>query len=86
MSHTESVERLSSVGEVVRHYANTKPDHVAMIFGGRQTTYAELHSYSSRVANGLRAESLGESGRIAYLGKNTDRYYELFFGAGDKKS
>jgi acyl-CoA synthetase (AMP-forming)/AMP-acid ligase II len=81
MSHTDSVEQLGNVGDVVRHYANTKPDHVAMLFGDRKTTYAELHSHSSRVANGLRVEEIGTSGRIAYLGKNTDCYYELFFGA-----
>jgi acyl-CoA synthetase (AMP-forming)/AMP-acid ligase II len=80
MSHIESVEQLDNVGEVVRYYATTKPDHLAMVFDDRKTTYAELHTHSSRVANGLRAEAIGESGRIAYLGKNTDRYYELFFG------
>jgi len=81
MLHADSVEQFSNVGEVVRHYANSKPDHLAMIFGDRKTTYAELHSHTSRVGNGLRAEAIGESGRIGYLGKNTDRYYELFFGA-----
>lgn len=81
MLRTESVEQLTNVGEIVRYYANVKPDHVAMIFGNRITRYGKLHSYSSRVANGLRAENIGETGRIAYLGKNTDRYYELFFGA-----
>ena len=66
MSHIESVEQLDNVGEVVRYYATTKPDHVAMVFDDRKTTYAELHTHSSRVANGLRAEAIGESGRIAY--------------------
>ena len=40
-----------------------------------------MHTHSSRVPNGLRVEVKGESGRIAYLGKNTDRDYELFFNA-----
>lgn len=74
--------KFQSVGDVVRKYALSKPDHPAMVFGDRTTTYAELNLYANQVANGLAVENLNTDARIAYLGKNTDRYYELFFGAG----
>ena len=71
-------DAISTVGDVVRHYAQSKPDHPAIVFGSRTTTYAQLNRFSNQVARGLSAPDNCKDNRIAYLGKNTDYYYELF--------
>ena len=74
------------------HHADTLPDALrlqakargavtALAFEGRRETFAELDARASQVANGLRAAGLAPGSRIAYLGKNSDRYFELLFGA-----
>ncbi|WP_317932344.1 long-chain-fatty-acid--CoA ligase [Halioxenophilus sp. WMMB6] len=72
---------MNSVADVIRAHAATQPDNSAMIFGSRVTSYARLDTYSNQVANGLLTLSAGAGERIAYLGKNSDHYYEIFFGA-----
>lgn len=73
-------DAISTVGDVVRHYAQSKPDHPAIIFGSRTTTYVQLNRFSNQLARGLSAPDNCKDNRVAYLGKNTDYYYELFFG------
>ncbi|MEL7044647.1 MAG: fatty acid--CoA ligase [Pseudomonadota bacterium] len=72
---------MKTVGDVIRVRAGEKPDKLAMIFGARRSTYKTLDERSNQVAHALLAERIGDGARIAYLGKNTDYYYELFFGA-----
>ncbi|TXS95289.1 long-chain-fatty-acid--CoA ligase [Parahaliea maris] len=73
--------QINSVGDVVRVHAAAEPDKPAMIFNGNVTTYQELDQRSNRIANHLIESGLATDSRIAYLGRNTDSYYELFFGA-----
>ncbi|MFI6339638.1 fatty acid--CoA ligase [Streptomyces sp. NPDC050535] len=63
-----------------RFHADRRPDTAAVICEGRTLTYADLHRESDRVANGLRAAGLTEGDRVAYLGKESEHYYEILFG------
>ena len=74
----EAVDTLADLG---RHHARTRPDRMALVFGGRSTTYAELDHRASRVANGLAAEGLRPGARVAILDKNTDAFFEIWLGA-----
>ncbi|XVV05203.1 fatty acid--CoA ligase [Actinosynnema sp. CA-248983] len=67
--------------DVVRKHAAVQPDAVAMVCEGRRVDYAALHRVSNQVARGLQAEGLAPGDRIAYLGKESEHYYELLFGA-----
>jgi len=69
------------LGDICRLYAADRPDAVASKFLGRPTTYAELDEHSSRVGNALLASGFGKGDRVAYLGKNSDSYFEILFGA-----
>jgi acyl-CoA synthetase (AMP-forming)/AMP-acid ligase II len=72
---------MPTLGDVPRHHARTRGDQVALVFEGRTTTYAELDLHTEKVAEGLLAADLKPGDCIAYLGKNSDHYFELVLGA-----
>lgn len=74
-------DSIKVVGDITRHQARTRPDHVAQIFEGRETTYGELDERACRVAQGLIAEGMKKDARIAFMGKGSDHYFELLNGA-----
>lgn len=72
---------IASVADITRVHATERPGAVALVYQGRETTYRELDERASRVANGLIAAGLGPQARVAYLDKNSDRFFEVLFGA-----
>ncbi|HUJ02041.1 MAG TPA: AMP-binding protein, partial [Rhizomicrobium sp.] len=74
-------ERLGSVAAIPRLHAQERPDAIALDFNGRLTTYAELDARSNRVAQGLIGLGQHPGARVGYLGKNSDCYFEVLFGA-----
>ncbi|MFC9679624.1 long-chain-fatty-acid--CoA ligase [Streptomyces sp. NPDC056948] len=66
--------------QTTRHHAERRPDHPAVLCEGRSLTYADLHRESNRVAHALRAAGLAPGDRVAYLGKESEHYYEILFG------
>ncbi|MEE4349618.1 MAG: fatty acid--CoA ligase [Pacificimonas sp.] len=76
----EPYEEIDTLADVTRFHAKYRPDHLAARFEGRETTYGELDERTSQIANALAAEGLKPGDRAAYLGKNSDEYFELFFG------
>ncbi|MFV2116405.1 fatty acid--CoA ligase [Micromonospora sp. LOL_025] len=73
--------QLRTLVDVVRRYAAQQPDAVAIICEGRRVDYATLHRVSNQVARGLQAAGLRPGDRIAYLGRESEHFYDLFFGA-----
>ncbi|MBV9328494.1 MAG: AMP-binding protein [Chloroflexi bacterium] len=69
------------LGQIVRQQAVTRGDQVAFVSGNRATTYAELNRHANQVANGLRAIAPGVETRVALLDKNSDVFFEVWFGA-----
>ena len=69
------------LAELVRALANSRAEEIAFEFEGRQTSFAEFDMLTNRVANGLTALGVRPHERIAYLGKNSDIYFELLLGA-----
>jgi acyl-CoA synthetase (AMP-forming)/AMP-acid ligase II len=70
-----------TLADVVRGQASQRGASIAFEFEGRRTGFRDLDIDASRVANGLKALGLKPRERIAYLGKNSDIYFELLFGA-----
>ena len=71
----------TNLADMVRTQAKTRGDAVAFEFEGRKTTFSAFDILTNRVANGLKALGVGPGQRIAYLGKNSDIYFELLLGA-----
>ncbi len=70
-----------SLGDVVRLQAKARPDAVVFEFEGRLTTFSAFDRRTNQVANGLIALGAKPGDRIAYLGKNSDAYFEMVYGA-----
>jgi long-chain acyl-CoA synthetase len=70
-----------SLGDAPRFHGRTRGNQPAFVFEGRTTSWAEFDRATAQVANALAAEGIGKGDRIAYLGKNSDSYFELLFGA-----
>jgi fatty-acyl-CoA synthase len=74
------LDGVKTVCDVVRRRAELRGGAVAFHFEGRETTYAELDHNAGKVANALIAAGIRHSERVAYLGKNTDLYFEILLG------
>lgn len=72
---------LRTVAAVVDFHAERQPTTAAIVCAGRTLTYAELHRESTRVAHAIKAAGLRPGARVAYLGKESEHYYEILFGA-----
>ncbi|WP_335939333.1 long-chain-fatty-acid--CoA ligase [Streptomyces sp. PTD5-9] len=71
--------RPTTLVDTARFHAEGQPDTPAVICGDTTLTYADLHRESSRAAQALRAAGLTAGDRVAYLGKESERYYEILF-------
>jgi fatty-acyl-CoA synthase len=65
----------------IRHWAEEKPDRTAMTEEDRRLSYAELDEWTAKIANYLANAGLKKGDRIAWIGKNSDLYFTLFYGA-----
>ena len=74
-------EQPANLADLVRTLAQSRDREIAFEFEGRQTSFAEFDVLTNRVANGLIALGVRPRERIAYLGKNSDVYFELLLGA-----
>ena len=77
----EEFDLMATLGDVVRHHGRTRGPQAALSFEGRETSYAQLDARSNQVANALMADGVEPGDAIAYLGKNSDHYFELLLGA-----
>ena len=67
--------------DLIRYWAQARPDQTALIAGDAHRTYAQLDSASDRVADRLIANGVPHGGHVGYLGKNSIEFFELWFGA-----
>ena len=74
-------EEPANLADMVRERANSRGNAIVYEFEGRQTSFAEFDIKTNRVANALVALGVKPGERIAYLGKNSDFYFELLLGA-----
>ena len=68
------------LGDATRLHARVRPGQTAFDFEGRITSFAELDAHANQVANALLAAGLKPGERVAYVGKNSDHYFELLLG------
>jgi acyl-CoA synthetase (AMP-forming)/AMP-acid ligase II len=80
---TDSSRGTSTLPAAIEEHAVHRPDAVALVCGARETSYATLHRASCRVAHALLAEGLKSGDRIGYLGRDSERFYELLIAAAN---
>src|SRR4030081_1384237 len=76
-----STQQPANLAEMVRERARSRGNALAYEFEGAHTSFAEFDIRTNRVANALIALGVKPRERIAYLGKNSDIYFELLLGA-----
>jgi acyl-CoA synthetase (AMP-forming)/AMP-acid ligase II len=69
---------LADVARIQAHALNEAP---ALVQDGLSISYRELDLLSNQVAQRLRQEWVHPQERVAVLGKNTQLFYQLWFGA-----
>ncbi|MDQ0249676.1 long-chain acyl-CoA synthetase [Sphingomonas kyeonggiensis] len=74
-------EAMPRLGDIPAYHARHRPQAIATRFEGRDTDWATLDRRSDQVARALRAAGCRVGDRIAYLGKGSDEFFELLFGA-----
>ncbi|WP_444997428.1 long-chain-fatty-acid--CoA ligase [Aliikangiella sp. IMCC44359] len=72
-------KQLSTLVDTLRFQAKEHPDTVAIICDDIQVSYFALEHAAHKLANALTAHGVCEGDRIAYLGKESEHYYELLF-------
>lgn len=60
-------------------HAASRPEQVAVVCEGNQYTYAQLDRESSSSGSAMLASGLGPGSRVAFLGRETEVYYEILF-------
>ncbi|MBE7417571.1 MAG: long-chain-fatty-acid--CoA ligase [Ideonella sp.] len=71
---------IRSLADIPRFHARHTPDRTALVVAGRSVTFAELDARSSAVAQALLGERMAAGARIAWLGLNSERSFEMLFG------
>ncbi|MFI9175878.1 fatty acid--CoA ligase [Streptomyces lincolnensis] len=72
--------QLQTLVQTTTFHAQHQPTTPAVLCEGRTLTYEQLHRESNRIANALQAAGLTPGDRVAYLGKESEHYYEILFG------
>jgi fatty-acyl-CoA synthase len=67
--------------EFFRHWAHERGDAIAHQQGDRITTFAQMEQRSRRIAALLRQLGVAKGDRIAWIGKNADLYFQIFYAA-----
>ncbi|MFP4474685.1 MAG: AMP-binding protein [Desulfatibacillaceae bacterium] len=70
--------RTFSVYDIFKRNAKNVPGSVAVVFGDRRVTYAELLVEVNRMASGLASLGVGKGDRVAVLSHNRPEYVAAF--------
>lgn len=74
-------QAMLSFDAFIRHWALEKPDETALEQGDDRDSFAELEQRTAKVVALLQSLGLRKGDRLAWLGKNSKLYFELFYGA-----
>jgi acyl-CoA synthetase (AMP-forming)/AMP-acid ligase II len=80
------IEAMPYIADIPPVQAKLRPDETALWFEGRATSFAQLETRSTQIANGLVRLGLQPGDRVGYLAKNTDAYYEILFGCAKSRT
>ena len=72
---------IDTVPDIIRTHGSERAEHLALVQGDRRLSWGQLRERSAQVAQGLKAEGVGNQDRVAFLDKNGIEHFEVFFGA-----
>jgi len=83
MTFDDPIKTLTDIPTV---HGRDRGDRVAVHFEGRDLTYAELDRRSTQVAGLLQAAGVKPGDRVAWLGRPSEAWYEIFFGTAKARA
>ncbi len=75
------IELQKSLADSLRWRCKNSADDIAIKFLDREQTYSEFDTNSNLVSQGLLNFGIKKDSRVAYLAKNSDYFFEIFYGA-----
>ena len=69
-----------TIADLFRWRVAESGDDIAHKFLDKETSYSELDSFANKVAQGLIALDCRPDSRVAFLGKNSDLFFEFLYG------
>jgi acyl-CoA synthetase (AMP-forming)/AMP-acid ligase II len=75
------VSDLLTFDQFLTHWAQDRPNRPALREEDRSYTYGELEQCTAQIVGWLQKSGLKKGDRIAWIGKNSDLYFTLFYGA-----
>ncbi len=75
------LDAIKTCADITRSQAKARPGEIAQVFEDRRTSFADLDTRASQIANGLIAMGVKPQARIGYIGMNSDRFFEAVFGS-----
>ena len=81
MSQGRPPARYKTAGQMLQAAAAATPEKTALVFGERRRSYRELDEASNRIASALVAKDHACGRTIGIIGKNSDYFVEILFGA-----
>ena len=79
-SKSSNSKLFSFFHDCISHFAQTQPDHEALVACDAKFTYKEMDEATNRIANGLRQRGVKEGDRVALLLPRTSRLILSLFG------
>ena len=73
--------KVRGLADVARVQAKSYGERTAFIFEDRRVSFNAMDAATNRLAQRLRQEGVAPQDRVAVLAKNSDVFYELWFGA-----
>lgn len=76
----EYYEVIATLADIPDFHAGCRPDQTALIFDDNRVSYGELAAKSNQVANALIGLDVKPGARVALLGLDSEKSYEVLFG------
>ena len=81
-----SADPIKLLTDIATVHGRERGDRVAVHFEGRDLTYAELDRRSDRVAGLLQQAGVKPGDRVAWLGRASEAWFEIFFGVAKARA
>ena len=75
------VADLMTFDDFITHWAEDRPERPALREEDRVYSYGQLEEWTAQIAAYLQKAGLKKGDRIVWIGKNSDLYFTLFYGA-----
>jgi acyl-CoA synthetase (AMP-forming)/AMP-acid ligase II len=79
-------DQIQLLTDIPAVHGRMRGDHVAVSFEGSDLTYRELDRRSDRVAAMLQDLGVQPGDRVAWLGRASEAWYEIFFGVAKARA